>query len=76
MINIEEVKKIKNVYEDIFGNGNESDCVIDVIIACNDIIEYYYKMGTEIDKLTWGEFTNRYHLAMEELERLIKKEES
>lgn len=74
MLNTEEVKKIKNVYEDKFNNGDESDYVMDIIITCNDIIEYYYKMGTEIDKLTWGEFTNRYNLAMEELERLIKEE--
>lgn len=74
MINVEEVKKIKTVYEDNFDNGDESDYVMDIIIACNDVIEYYYKMGTEIDTLTWGEFTNRYNLAMEELERLIKEE--
>ena len=74
MLNVEEVKKIKTVYEDKFDNGDESDYVMDIIIACNEIIEYYYKMGTEIDKLTWGEFTRRYNLAMEELERLIKEE--
>ena len=73
MLNVEEVREIKNVYEDKFNNGDESNYVMDIIITCNDIIEYYYKMGTEIDKLTWGEFTNRYNLAMEELEKLIKE---
>ena len=72
MLNVEDVRDIKTVYEDDFYNGDESDYVIDIIAACNDIVENYYKMGTEIDELTWGEYTNRYNLAMEELERLIK----
>lgn len=74
MLNLEDVRDIKTVYEDDFYNGDKSDYVVDIIIACNDIITNYYKMGTEIDELTWGEYTNRYNLAMEELERLIKEE--
>lgn len=72
MLNVEEVRDIKTVYEYGFYNGGESYYVVDIIAACNDIIENYYKMGTEFDNLRWGEFTNRYNLAMEELERLIK----
>ena len=73
MLNVEEGREIKTVYADDFYNGDESDYVIDIIVACNDIVENYHKMGTEIDDLTGGKFTNRYYLAMEELEKLIKE---
>ena len=74
MLNVEVVREIKTVCEYDFYNGYKSDYEIDIIVACNDIVENYYKMGTEIDELTCGEYTNRYNLAMEELERLMKFE--
>ena len=70
MLNLEEVRKIKTVYF----VEREKVRLARLLLLANDIIENDYKMGTEIDELTWGEFTNRYNLAMEELERLIKKE--
>ena len=70
MLSIEDVKNIGRKYMAL-AEDYDDDRILDVVIFAADALEYYKRIDTEADRLTFGEFTRRYERAIKQLDVLV-----
>jgi hypothetical protein len=72
-MDIKIIKALNEIYRIKMKNEQmENRETIDIYTCTRDILIYEPMLGTEVDELTWGEYTRRYNLKMKELHKLLR----
>lgn len=72
-MDMEKVKELNQIYNlKMIEENYTNDKTIDICICTEALINLEKMIGSEADTLTFGEFTRRFNLTMEELQGLIK----